>query len=74
LGSALGFVVVVIVIVFPLVFITVIKEIKRCGEWPSTGVRDIAEFELCLIDNSRSGFDINPLWRQKFLQLLEGTV
>lgn len=72
LSPTLRFFIIVIIFVFPLVFIAVIKEIRGCGERPSPSVRDIAEFELCLIDNGGSGFDINPLWWQKALQLLDG--
>ena len=71
LSPAFGFVV-IILFVFPLVFIIVMKEVGRCGERPPAGVRDIAELELCLIYNSGSRLDINPLWWQKLLQLLRG--
>jgi hypothetical protein len=63
LSSAFGFflVLVVLVVIFPLVFIAMIEEIRRCREWPPPGIRNVAELEVCLVNNSRPGFDVNPL-------------
>ena len=61
LSPAFGFVI-IILLVFPLVFIAMIKEVGRCGERPPAGIRDIAELELCLVYNSRSWLDVNSLW------------
>jgi hypothetical protein len=72
LSSTFGLFFIVIIFILPLVFIAVIKEIRGCRERPSSSVCDITEFELCLIDNSGSRFHIDPLRRQKLLQLLEG--
>ena len=61
LSSAFRFVIIIVLFIFPLVFVAVIKEIRRCRERSSPSAGDIAEFELCLIDDSGSGFDVNPL-------------
>ena len=71
LSSAFRFVV-IIVLVFPFVFIILIKEVGRCGERPPAGFRDITELELRLINHSGSRLDINTLWWQKLRQLLNG--
>ena len=71
LSPTFGFFV-IILFVFPLVLIIVIKEVGRCRERPPAGVRDIAELELRLVYNSGSRLDINSLWWQQLLQLLEG--
>ena len=73
LSSAFGFVV-IIIFIFPLVLVVMIEEVGRSGERPATGVRDIAELELCLIDDSRSRLNISPFWRQKLLELLKTPV
>lgn len=73
LSPTFGFVV-IILFVFPLVFIIVIKEVGRRRERPSAGIRDIAELELCLVYNSGSRLDINSLWWQKLLQFLKEAV
>lgn len=72
LGSAFGFLVVIIIIVLPLVFIAMIKEVGRCGERPPASVCDVAKLELCFVNHSGSRLDINPFWWQKLLQLLKG--
>ena len=66
LGSTFRFLV-IILFVFPLVFITMIKEIGRGWERPPAGVRDVAKLKLCLIDHCGPWLDINPLWWQKLL-------
>jgi len=73
LSPAFGLIV-IILFVFPLVFIIVIKEVGGRGERPPASVRDVAELELCLVYHSGSRLDINPLRWQKLLQLLKGVV